>query len=154
MKYIKYLIKKIVNRLKLKWASRRGSAAYWTSHMVRHENWQMADESLDHFHWRNAQYPGYIELMPVVGADGLTVLDYGCGPGNDLVGFSVFSRPERLIGVDVSSTALKVAKRRLNLHGKRVELIEISENENHIPLPDQSVDLIHCSGVRHHVKSL
>ena len=31
--------------------------------------------------------------MPVNQADGLVVLDYGCGPGNDLVGFGHFSNP-------------------------------------------------------------
>ena len=63
--------------------------------------------------------------MPVDEADDLVVVDYGCGPGNDLVGFSEFSKTKKLIGVDVSKTALKVAETRLKLHHKKVELIEI-----------------------------
>jgi len=122
--------------------------------MVANEAWQSAEQSLEHFLWRNAQYPGYIELMPVTGADGLTVMDYGCGPGNDLVGFGEFSKPERLIGLDVSPTALKLAKQRIDLHGKHAEYIHIKEDNNIIPLPDQSVDLVHSSGVLHHAKNL
>lgn len=154
MGYLKYQATNLMRQLKLKLVSRRGSAAYWTSHMVSNETWSSADESLEHFHWRNAQYPGYIELMPVTGADGLTVMDYGCGPGNDLVGFSEFSKPERLIGLDVSPTALKVAKQRLDRHGKRAEFIHIEETDNIIPLPAQTVDLVHSSGVLHHAKNL
>lgn len=154
MQYLRYLTGNFLRRAKLKFVKRKGSAAYWTGHMVTSEVWQNADDSIDHFHWRNAQYPGYIELMPVSGADELTVMDYGCGPGNDLVGFSEFSRPARLIGVDVSKTALAVAQRRLALHEKSAELIQIEEDGNRIPLPDETVDLVHSSGVLHHVKHL
>ncbi len=129
-------------------------AEYWSAHLVPYEDWSTAAESLDYFHWRNAQYPGYIDLMPVNGARELTVVDYGCGPGNDLVGFYEFSKPERLIGLDVSEQALAVAKDRLKLHGCRAELYVIDDELNKIPLEDNSVDLIHSSGVLHHVKNL
>ena len=154
MRYLKYIAKNLLQRVKLKLVSRRGSAAYWTSHMVTNEVWKDANDSLDHFLWRNAQYPGYIDLMPVSGADGLTVMDYGCGPGNDLVGFAEYSKPHRLIGADVSQAALQVAEQRLTLHAKPVELIQLEEGSNIIPLPDESVDLVHSSGVLHHVKNL
>ena len=146
---------KLLRRARLKIASHKGSAAYWTSHMVANDDWLDAKDSLDHFLWRNSQYPGYIELMPVQEAEQLTVMDYGCGPGNDLVGFQEFSKPTRLIGVDVSKTALAVARRRLELHGgENVELISIGEDSNRIPLPDSTVDLAHSSGVLHHVKHI
>jgi hypothetical protein len=48
--------------------------------------------------------------MPVAGADGLTVLDFGCGPAYDLVGLAPQSRPRRLIGIDVSQASLAEAK--------------------------------------------
>ena len=147
--------KNLLRRAKLKLASHKGSAAYWTSHMVANDNWLDAKDSLDHFLWRNAQYPGYIELMPVQEAGQLTVMDYGCGPGNDLVGFQEFSKPTSLIGVDVSKTALEVARRRLDLHGGvGVELLFIEEDSNRIHLPDNTIDLAHSSGVLHHVKNI
>ena len=71
------------------------------------------------FPLRNSIYPGYIELMPVNQADGLVVLDYGCGPGNDLVGFGHFSNPKKLIGADVSARN-ENSKKRTDLHGIEV----------------------------------
>lgn len=122
--------------------------------MVTHDTFRSANESLQHFEWRNAQYPGYIDLMPVAGQDGKVVLDYGCGPGNDLVGFAVYSNPSKLIAVDVSKTALAKAQERLALHGRDAEFIHIEEFSNAIPVPSESVDYIHASGVLHHCANL
>ena len=134
--------------------SNKGSAAYWTGHMVANKAFTSAEESLEHFHWRNDQYPGYIDLMPVHGQDGKVVLDYGCGPGNDVVGFATYSNVKKLIAADVSPTALEAAKRRLQLHNKNAEFMQVDENKNDIPLPDKSVDYIHTSGVLHHCANL
>lgn len=154
MGYLRHAAKIALGRMRLKAAALRGSAAYWTGHMVAHDDWANAEDSIEHFLWRNAQYPGYIELMPVTGADGLVVVDYGCGPGNDLVGFSEFSKPLRLIGIDVSETALLTSKKRLALHGKSAELVHIQEIQNIIPIESNTVDLVHTSGVLHHANNL
>ena len=122
--------------------------------MVDHKEFNDVNESLEHFEWRNSLYPGYIDLMPVNMANNLIVLDYGCGPGNDLVGFSHFSKPKELIGADVSGPALKVAKKRLDLHEFKAKLIEIDENTNVIPLDDNYLDLVHSSGALHHAKRM
>ena len=134
-----------------------GPGAYWSNHLVAHDDWTDSKtvlDSINQFHWRNAQYPGYIDLMPVDKADGLVVVDYGCGPGNDLIGFSEFSKPKKLIGVDVSKTALSVAETRVALHDKPVEFVQIEEEKNSLPFKSNSIDLIHSSGVLHHVKNL
>jgi ubiquinone/menaquinone biosynthesis C-methylase UbiE len=89
--------------------------------------------------------------MPVAGVDGMVVLDYGCGPGHDLVGFGHYSRPARLIGMDVSPTSLSEARARLGLHGVEAELIQIDDSTLRLPLADDSVDYIHSSGVLHHL---
>jgi ubiquinone/menaquinone biosynthesis C-methylase UbiE len=146
-------LKRIRAGLRAKLPTRGGSAAYWTRHMVAMDDWSDSNSSTEHFLWRNAQYPGYIDLMPVSFADGLVVVDYGCGPGNDLVGFSEFSKPDKLIGIDVSPTALATSKKRLALHGKSADLIQIEENRNQIPLESGSVDLVHSSGVLHHAEN-
>jgi SAM-dependent methyltransferase len=154
MNYLINRLRLTLDRARTKLAALEGSASYWTSHMVAMEDWIDAKASIEHFLWRNAQYPGYIELMPVDAADGLVVVDYGCGPGNDLVGFSEFSKTAKLIGIDVSPTALATSKKRLELHGKSVELIQIEEKKNHIPLESESVDMVHSSGVLHHASNL
>lgn len=129
------------------------SAQYWTRHNVtEHRSFASAAESVDYFNWRNAQYPGYIDLMPVHEASGKVVLDYGCGPGNDLVGFAVHSQPARLIGADVSVSSLAEAKARLTLHGGQpAEFVRLDPERTELPFETGSVDLIHSSGVLHHL---
>ena len=128
------------------------SAEYWSQYKVDSPSsiFDSVEASLRHYAWRNAQYPGYIELMPVDKADGLTVLDFGCGPGNDIVGFGHFSKPGKLFGADVSPLALQFARRRAALHNINAEFVQLNEARIGLPLPDNSVDLIHSSGVVHH----
>lgn len=154
IKTLKYYLRRSIYSGKEIFAPKRGSASYWTKHMVDNKPFADVESSLRHFRWRNAQYPGYIELMPVNGHDDKVIVDYGCGPGNDLMGFSVFSSPKKLIGMDVSKSALGVASTRLTLHGKKAELIQLDENNNKLPLDSESVDLVHSSGVLHHCKDL
>jgi len=125
------------------------AADYWSRYHVDapDEGFLTKEDSLNHFDWRNRVYPGYIESMPVDRASGKVVLDYGCGPGNDLIGFGCFSKPSHLIGADVSPSALSLAARRTELHGIPAEFIHLSENPVRIPLGDKTVDLVHSSGV-------
>lgn len=128
---------------------------YWTEHNVTlHRTFASAEASLEDFHWRNAQYFGYIEKMPVSGADGLAVLDFGCGPGYDLVGFATQSKPRRLVGVDVSSSSLAEAKDRLKLHGAEPELHHHDVIASPLPVEDASMDIVHSSGVLHHMPTM
>ena len=125
--------------------------SYWSAHNVTlHHAFDSADGSLDYFHWRNDQYFNYIELMPVSGRNGEAVLDYGCGPGHDLVGFGVYSRPKRLIGMDISPTSLGEAQARLGLHGIQAELLRLEPTTNRLQLDCESIDYVHSSGVLHH----
>ena len=129
------------------------SQEYWTEHNVTsHATFSSISQSLEYLEWRNSQYLGYIDLMPVSGFDDKVIVDYGCGPGHDLVGFISSSRPARLIGMDVSRTSLVEAKARVDLHGGSVDLMHIDEDEQRLPLSDASVDVIHSSGVLHHTK--
>ena len=132
-------------------AQTTSSEEYWTRvNVTNHKRFTSAEESLNYFEWRNLLYSGYIELMPVAGHDGKAILDYGCGPGHDVVGFANFSKPARLIGMDVSTTSLAEARARVALHSHTVEFIRISEDDTRLPLEDASIDLIHSSGVLHH----
>jgi ubiquinone/menaquinone biosynthesis C-methylase UbiE len=126
---------------------------FWTRYTVTlHRSFENVEESLAYFHWRNDQYYDYIQLMPVSGQEGKDVLDFGCGPGNDLVGFHVYSNPARLLGVEVSPTALVQAKRRMAIHEAKPELILMGEDDVKLPVSDASLDYIHSSGVLHHVR--
>jgi len=121
---------------------------YWsTRNVTHHRRFGSIQESLAHLAWRNDNYYDYIELMPVSGHDEEIILDYGCGPGNDMIGFATYSKPARLIGIDISQPSLREAHERLALHRATAELIKINDSESAIPLADESVDYIHCSGV-------
>ena len=127
------------------------SEAYWTRHNVTlHKTFQSREESFDYIDWRNRQHPDYIAHMPVDRGGGKVVLDYGCGPGHDLIGFATSNPPARLIGMDVSATSLAESEARLALHGAAGEIVKIDEAAALLPLPDASVDIIHSSGVLHH----
>lgn len=73
------------------------------------------------------------------------VLDYGCGPGNDVTGFLVHSDAKQVIGADVSRKALDLAARRLALHQidlHRVNLHVFSTNAAAIHLYEK-VGFVH-----------
>ena len=124
------------------------AAEYWTGHNVTsHYRFASVEDSLQQLEFRNQQYPGYIDLLPVTGKDGMAILDYGCGPGHDLVGFAHYSRPTRLVGVDISASSLAEAEARMRLHGARAELVRIDHELYRLPFEAASFDYIHCSGV-------
>src|SRR3990170_4792001 len=127
---------------------------YWGEHTTHSTAFNSAEESRQYLEWRFGQYPFFRELMELWGEhDDRVVLDYGCGPGNDLTGFLVYTKARKVIGIDVSAKALQLAGRRLALHQidpSRVELIKISDSTREIPLEARSVDYIYCEGVLHH----
>jgi ubiquinone/menaquinone biosynthesis C-methylase UbiE len=128
------------------------SADYWTDHNVTaHKQFASAEESLDYLLYRNEMYPYSSELLPTSGADGLDVLDFGCGPGNDLVGFGHYSKPKRLVGVDVSSSSIAEASDRLALHGIEAELFCHDVQAAALPLAAGSFDLVRAFGVLQHM---
>jgi SAM-dependent methyltransferase len=127
-------------------------ARYWTGHNVTlHHKFTSPTESVEYFDWRNDQYFRYLELMPVAVRPGMAILDFGCGPGHDLVGFGTRGAPQRLVGVDVSPSSLAESRTRLALHGLEAELVESDVHAAPLPFPDGSFDLVHSSGVIHHM---
>src|SRR5262245_51935468 len=87
---------------------------YWTVHTVNSIPFRTATQSLEYLDWRFRDYPLFREMMGLYRPhDDAVVLDYGCGPGNDLVGYLVHSNAKKVIGIDVSMTALRLASHRL-----------------------------------------
>jgi SAM-dependent methyltransferase len=127
---------------------------FWDEHTLNPRPFRSARESERHLEWRFAQYPLFRELMDLWGEhDGETILDYGCGPGDDVTGFLLYTRARRVIGMDVSPRALRLTRHRLALHRvdlDRVELVQTNDASATVPLPDASVDFVNCGGVLHH----
>jgi SAM-dependent methyltransferase len=128
---------------------------YWNEHTVHSRPFVTASQSKRYLEWRFSIYPLFREFMQLYGEHrGETILDYGCGPGDDMTGFAIYSRARKIIGCDVSEKALRLAQHRLALHQvdpERLRLIHISDSLGKLPLEDSSVDYVHCAGVLHHV---
>jgi ubiquinone/menaquinone biosynthesis C-methylase UbiE len=128
---------------------------YWGDHTVNATPFATRRASARYLEWRFEEHPLFREFSGLWGAhDGEVVLDYGCGPGNDVVGFLLHTNAARVIGMDVSRKALELARRRVALHKiprRRVRLIKLNEAEPEIPLPDDSVDYLQAQGVIQHV---
>ena len=124
---------------------------YWGGHTVRSEGFGTAESSEAYLQWRFDQYPLFREFSRLWGSHpGETVLDYGCGPGNDLTGFALHSGAGRVIGIDVSRKALELAADRLALHHvdpERITLLQVSDADTSVPLGDASVDYLQSQGV-------
>jgi len=127
---------------------------YWAKHLVSHGPFRTASESKQHLEWRFSVYPLFREFSQLYGRhDNQVILDYGCGSGNDVIGFGLYSQASKIIGLDVSTEALRLTRYRLALHRippGRIELTQISDSAAEIPLADRSVDHVNCQGVLMH----
>jgi len=74
---------------------------------------------------------------------GRDVLDLGCGAGLDLARFA--RAGARVSGVELSRRALAMARGYLDVSGLDAPLVQA--DAAHLPLPNQSFDLVFCHGV-------
>lgn len=82
-------------------------------------------------------------------ARGKTVLDYGCGLGDNSV--LIAARGAKVIGVDISPELIEMAEKRLALHGLS-ESAEFRIGSAHgLPLADESVDVVFGMAILHHL---
>lgn len=82
-------------------------------------------------------------------ARGKTVLDYGCGAGENAV--LAASHGARIIGVDISPELIELAGKRLAAHNL-AENTEFRVGSAHeLPLEDESVDVVFGNAILHHL---
>ena len=126
------------------------SIVYWENGQVAHFDDDVSvEESLRVLNLRNGMYPGLLELMPVEGFEGKTVLDFGCGPGHDTIGF-LLNGVRRVYALDVSSAGLRSLRARLRAHELEARCTTLHASEfGYVP----KVDHIHMAGVLHHVSA-
>lgn len=127
---------------------------FWTRHTVRDEYFESSEESMNYRLWIFDVYPHYREFAEMDRKhDNEVILDYGCGPGNDLTWYSQTTMATKIIGMDVSLSSLERSQFRMALHGidqSRCRLIMVDDNKPIIPLEDESVDFVSCQGVLMH----
>ena len=127
---------------------------YWSEHTVRAKYFRNQHESKKYSIKRLRARPFHKEFMELdKSRNGEIILDYGCGPGNDLVNFIMNSNAKEIIGIDISDKALKYAKHQTSLYTESdipIRFIKIMDNTKIIPLEDESMDYIICTGVLQH----
>jgi SAM-dependent methyltransferase len=117
------------------------SIAHWSEHQVADLPLDItAEQSLAAMEARNATYPGLLELMPTH-QPGKIVLDFGCGPGHDVVAF-LLGGAKYVYAYDFSPKARAMTLARVKAHG--------FENCS-VGVQGGRVDYIHTAGVIHHV---
>jgi len=103
--------------------------------------WDVHDEELEDFKYKlKALYFLFPHNLKGV------ILDYGCGKGKMLTQLRLLNPKAKIIGVDVSKTALKNAKR-MNPSGSFVHITESKKT----PLKSHSIDYIVCFDVIEHI---
>jgi SAM-dependent methyltransferase len=80
---------------------------------------------------------------------GKTVLDLGCGDGENLV--PLVTRGANVIALEISPSLIAVARKRLELHGLAGRVRFIASSAHEIALPDASVDIVLGIAILHHL---
>ena len=134
----------------------KSSESYWNKNLVDTPKggFKNISQSLSHIKWRNNQYIDCEKNMYLKNAQNKVVLDYGCGPGNGIINLILNSTPKKIYAVDVSKKAIELAKKRVELHNLKVNFIKINENQKISKIKNNSIDIIKCDGVLHHIKDM
>jgi SAM-dependent methyltransferase len=99
-------------------------------------------DDLDEYRFDKLHY--LPQLVDFASYRGRTVLEVGCGIGTDLVRFA---RGGAIVtGVDLSRTAIELARKNFELHDLRPQALEIANGEA-LPFPEASFDVVYAHGV-------
>ena len=128
--------------------------SYWRRHTVRGKTFLSRQASLNYIRQLTDGRPLKRTLLNLHGPHtGQVIMDYGCGPGNDLAGFAEYSGAEKIIGVDISAKALQLARARVSWHARqpgKLAFYRVADENVKLPLANSSVDYIQSLGVIHH----
>jgi SAM-dependent methyltransferase len=129
-------------------ALNRDVRAYWNE---RIHDLEMTDQpvgtkaffdELDDYRFDKLAY--LPKIMNFGGYHGRRLLEIGCGIGTDLVRFAAGGA--RVAGVDLSETAIRLARDNMALHGHGAEVFAVADGAA-LPIPDASVDVVYAHGV-------
>lgn len=99
-------------------------------------------DDLDEYRFDKLRYlPGLVDFA---GFAGRSVLEVGCGIGTDLVRFA--HGGARTTGIDLSSTAIGLARRNFALHGLTPEGLVVGNGEC-LPVREAAFDVVYAHGV-------
>jgi SAM-dependent methyltransferase len=81
---------------------------------------------------------------------GLTVLEYGCGDGENTVALAACGAG-RILSLDISPDLIEIARRRLAVNGVGADVEFVVGSAHDVPLPDESVDVVFGIAILHHL---
>ena len=123
-------------------------ARYWNERIHDLEMTEHAVGSKEFFDDLDAYRFDKLHYLPRVvdfgGFRGKTLLEVGCGIGTDLVRFA--GGGALVTGVDLSTTAIELAKQNFALHGVTAQELRVGNGEA-FPFPDNSFDVVYGHGV-------
>jgi SAM-dependent methyltransferase len=99
-------------------------------------------DDLDEYRFDKLHY--LPRLVDFGGFRGRRLLEVGCGIGTDLVRFA--RGGARVTGVDLSQTAIDLARRNAELHGVAVEELRVANGEA-LPYGDDQFQVVYAHGV-------
>ena len=82
-------------------------------------------------------------------AKGKTVLEYGCGDGNNTLLLAL--RGAKVKALDISPDLIEIAKKRLEVNQVEGDVEFILGSAHDIPFPDESVDIVFGMAILHHL---
>lgn len=116
------------------------------------ENLRLNEKTIERYSNPPADTPYELEFAYHLLGDvsGQTVLDYGCGAGENSVLIASHGA-RKVIGIDISPELVELGEKRLALHGfaANAELRVGSAHE--LPVEDESVDVVFGMAILHHL---
>lgn len=99
-------------------------------------------DDLDEYRFDKLHY--LPQLVDFASFRGQRLIEVGCGIGTDLVRFAAGGA--RVTGVDLSQTAIDLARKNFELHDLAAEELRVGNGES-LPYPDASFDVAYAHGV-------
>lgn len=99
-------------------------------------------DDLDDYRFDKLRY--LPQLVDFGGFRGQRLIEVGCGIGTDLTRFA--RGGARVTGIDLSDTAIDLARKNLALHDVSAEELRVANGEA-LPYPDASFDVVYAHGV-------
>lgn len=122
---------------------------YWDSNV---SNWKIASSPIgsetffretERYRFEKLSY--LAQRVDFNGYSGMSLLDVGCGLGNDLSRFA--SGGANCVGIDISPTAIKLAKQNFAHRNLSAEFLQMDGED--MSFEDNSFDVIYCHTVLH-----
>lgn len=80
---------------------------------------------------------------------GKTVLDLGCGSGENTV--PLLARGAKVVAVDLSPELIRLARNRITITRQKGECQFVVGSAYDVPLPDETIDVVLCASLLHHL---